>query len=90
MTAPGTFSIHGHLVTGISNHHHPNQQQQQQQQQHQQHQQQQNNRRLTTNPSANRPTKSQQQNKQFLCPMCNRFFTQKGLFVVDDDNFEKI
>lgn len=41
--------------------------------------------RRMSNQSGGQPThrisKSQAQNKQFLCPMCNKFFTQKGILI---------
>ena len=74
MTVP-SFSFNGHLLTAATTTTGSlNGQQQQQQQQ---------NRRLS-NQSSNHnhnhrvTNKSQQPTKQFLCPMCNRFFTQKG------------
>ena len=75
MTVP-SFSFNGHLLTAAATTTGSLNGQQQQQQQ---------NRRLS-NQSSNHnhnhrvTNKSQQQQptKQFLCPMCNRFFTQKG------------
>lgn len=38
-------------------------------------------RRLSSNHNPNRVSKNPVHNKQFLCPMCNKLFTQKGSFI---------